>query len=108
VGSTKRGHNDWVEEIAWSPHGTRLASAGIDSTVRIWDRRTGEETLVLRGTSGMFHSVSWNPDGKRLAAASNDGKVWIWDATLGDRRDTARSSLPRAINGPARTDRRER
>jgi eukaryotic-like serine/threonine-protein kinase len=90
--STKRGHNDWVEEIAWSPDGTRLASAGIDNSVRIWDPRTGEETLVLRGNAGMFHSVSWSRDGKRIAAASNDGKIWVWDATLGYQRDTTASS----------------
>ena len=77
------GHNDFVDAVVWSPDGTRLASAGIDNSVRVWDPRTGEETFVLRGNCGMFHDVSWHPDGAQLAAASNDGQLWVWDATLG-------------------------
>ena len=92
--STMRGHNDFVDAVAWSPDGTRLASASIDDTVRVWDPRTGEEALVLRGNSGMFHDVSWHPDGAQLAAASSDGHVWIWDATLGFERDTTPRALP--------------
>ena len=92
--STMRGHTTWVDSVAWSPDGTRLASAGIDNTVRISDPETGEETLVLRGNSGWFHDVSWHPDGAQLAAASNDGQIWIWDATRGFERDTTPRALP--------------
>jgi WD40 repeat protein len=74
--------------------GSRLASAGVDNSVRIWDPRTGQETFVLRGTSGMFHDVSWSPDGARLAAASSDGQIWIWDATVGYERDKTPQALP--------------
>ena len=83
-----------MDAVAWSPDGTRLASAGLDNTVRISDPRTGEETFVLRGNSGMFHDVSWHPDGAQLAAASSDGQIWIWDATRGFERDTTPRALP--------------
>lgn len=86
-------HNDNVEAVAWSPDGKRLASAGIDNSVRIWDPETGEETFVFRGDAGMFHDVSWHPDGAQLAAASHDGKIWIWDATRGFERDTTAAAL---------------
>ena len=101
-----RGHNDFVEAVGWSPDGTRLASASIDNTVRLWDPATGEEALVLRGNSGMFHDVSWHPDGARLAAASSDGHVWVWDATPGFERDTTPRAWPffdrRIASGTAR------
>ena len=53
-----RGHNDFVDAVVWSPDTTRLASAGLDDSVRVWDPRTGEETFVLRGNSAMFHDLS--------------------------------------------------
>jgi hypothetical protein len=92
--ATMRGHNDYVQAVVWSPDGTRLASAGLDNSVRVWDPRTGEETIVLRGNAGFFNDVSWHPDGTQLAAACSDGLLWIWDATRGFERDTTPRALP--------------
>jgi tetratricopeptide (TPR) repeat protein len=89
-----RGHHNWVESVAWSPDGTRLASAGLDNSVRVWDPRTGDEAFVLQGNFGMFHYVSWSPNGAQVAAASSDGQIWLWDATRGFERDTTRRALP--------------
>jgi hypothetical protein len=89
-----RGHNDYVQAVVWSPDGTRLASAGLDNSVRVWDPRTGEETIVLRGNAGFFNDVSWHLDGAQLAAACSDGLLWIWDATRGFERDTTAKALP--------------
>jgi WD40 repeat protein len=92
-----RGHNDNVEAVVWSPDGTRLASASLDNSVRVWDPRTGEETLALRGDVGSFYDLSWNPDGARLAAACSDGQIWIWDATPG----FERNNRPAPLSSPA-------
>ncbi|MBI1916132.1 MAG: hypothetical protein HYS12_15570 [Planctomycetes bacterium] len=58
----------------------RLASAGIDNSVKVWDLGTGEETLALRGYPGGVSSVAFSPGGNRLASAGADGTVRVWEA----------------------------
>ena len=69
--------------VAFSPDGRRLASAGSDQTVKVWDAATGQETLVLKGHTKHVTSVAFSPDGRRLASASGDRTVKVWDAATG-------------------------
>jgi WD40 repeat protein/serine/threonine protein kinase len=75
-----RGHEAFVQTIAFTPDGYRLATGSEDGTVRIWDPATGEELLVLRGHEGFVHTVIFSPDGTMLASASADGTVRVWDS----------------------------
>jgi uncharacterized protein with WD repeat len=69
--------------VAFSPDGTRLATASQDGTARLWDGRTGQELLALRGHTAVVTSVAFSPDGTRLATASLDGTARLWDARTG-------------------------
>jgi WD40 repeat protein len=77
------GHTDKVECVCWSPDGKRLASAGWDGTVKVWEAETGREACSLKGHTGYVLSVCWSPDGRRLASADFDQTVKVWDAAGG-------------------------
>jgi WD40 repeat protein len=76
-------HTYWVNSVAFSPDGKRLATASYNHMAKIWDADSGQEVLTLRGHSNNVNSVAFSPDGKRLATASNDNTAKIWDAASG-------------------------
>ena len=65
-----------VTSVAFSPDGKRLASAGWDRTVKVWDAQTGQELLTFKGHSGRISSVAFSPDGEPagLGQPGRDGE----------------------------------
>jgi len=63
--------------------GLRIASAGQDGTVAVWDPSTGKTLLTYRGHTGAVLAVAWSPDGTRLASGGADRSVQVWDAATG-------------------------
>ena len=68
-----------VSALAFSPDGTRLASAGEDRIIRIWDIASGQQCAALSGHRDRIPALLWHPQGHRLYAAGWDTCVWVWD-----------------------------
>jgi WD40 repeat protein len=82
---TLLGHDGGVSALAFSPDGTRLATAGTGSGwgVRLWDltavSRAASPTALSRHP-GHDVKVVFSPDGTRLASYSNQAPVvLVWD-----------------------------
>ena len=80
---TRRGirnivrHPKAVLSVAFSPDGSRLASASEDRTLAVRDVATGQNSFSILAPTTV-RSVAWSPDGQMLASGNADGTVRLY------------------------------
>jgi WD40 repeat protein len=74
---------DSISTLAYCPSGTRLASASLNGTIRLWDAETLAAQLTLGRVGASVRNVAFSPDGNCLAAAGGDHTVTLWDTATG-------------------------
>lgn len=68
--------------IAFSNHGDRLATAGQDGVVKVWnlsDRTEARSVIQFKG-GAEIRAIAFNDDGTRLAVAGSRGHAEVWDS----------------------------
>ena len=87
VGKVYKGHTRDVRCVAWEPlhlnaQCTRVASAGKDGSVRVWQLPTRSCQLILSGHTGGVTCMRWGGQG-RLYTGSQDRTVKVWGVSDG-------------------------
>jgi WD40 repeat protein len=69
-----------IHAVAFSPDGKRLAGAGDDQAVWLWDVAGNRDPATLQGHTLAVQCLAWSADGRRLLSGSSDGTLRLWDA----------------------------
>ncbi|KAG1882615.1 WD40-repeat-containing domain protein [Suillus subluteus] len=88
LGPIKTGHED-VLTVVYSPDMTMFATGGYGPTraglyehpVKIWNAKTGELVVALKGHTGSVMCLAWTPDGKTLISGSVDSSIRTWSTS---------------------------
>ena len=76
------GHAGGTAQADWRPGadalGGMLATAGMDSRVRVWHGAMGSELIALDGGGEWVERVAWSPRGEYLATSAGR-KLRLWD-----------------------------
>lgn len=83
VRQTLIGHADVVHAVAYSPDGTRLASAAGRGEIMLWDAASGRMQMRLQAQHGNAFAVAFSADGAQVAAGFQGGEVAVWNAADG-------------------------
>ncbi|NHA14962.1 AAA-like domain-containing protein [Thioalkalivibrio sp. XN279] len=76
-------HGEGVAALAFSPDGTRLASAGEDGSIVLWNTVDGNAVgPVFQHGGGRLAALALAPDGRTVAVAGERG-ARIWDGLEG-------------------------
>ncbi|MCX7929896.1 MAG: hypothetical protein N2663_04155 [Chlorobi bacterium] len=73
-----------VRAVTFLPQSTYLASAGEDSTVRVWNYASWRAERVFAGMVDIVQALAPSADGSRLLAGTRSGVLYHWSLVSGE------------------------
>jgi WD40 repeat protein len=72
-----------TKAIRFSPKDSTLATGHDDSSIRLWDLKTGRLRRTLVGHERPIHDIEFSPDGSTLISSSHDHAIRLWSVEHG-------------------------
>jgi WD40 repeat protein/serine/threonine protein kinase len=72
-----------VDDVCWSPEGSRFAAISHEGFLGIWNAQSGSRLHRIAAHPGRTVSVSWHPKLPWLATCDMEGTIKVWNADTG-------------------------
>jgi serine/threonine protein kinase/WD40 repeat protein len=69
--------------VAWHPDGERLAVAGSDPRIQVWNVSARRQVATLEGHAHRVTTLTFHPEGELLASHGWDGQLLLWHPASG-------------------------
>src|SRR5262249_59272083 len=89
-----------ADAVAVSPDGTRVAGAGKDGKVKVWNAADGKELFTLTGHDGPVTGLAFSGNGQLLVSCGKDRTLRYWNPATG-KPVAAVGAHARPVNPPA-------
>src|SRR5262245_17276841 len=73
----------WLVQCSSVRRVSRVVTASLDNTARLWDAASGKPVGEPMPHEGWVRSAQFSPDGQRVVTASDDNTARLWDAANG-------------------------
>ncbi|MEO0395662.1 MAG: hypothetical protein AAF243_06700, partial [Cyanobacteria bacterium P01_A01_bin.137] len=71
-------HTREVNSVAIAPNQRTVVSASGDSSLKVWDTKTGELVETFSDHGNSVTAVAIHPNGRFMASASSDKTIKLW------------------------------
>jgi WD40 repeat protein len=94
IGRISAPHQHRVQAVAFSPDGSRLATAGAEGDICTWSLPDLKPLLHIETHAGVLYALAWSPDSRRLVSGGQDTWIEVWDSTTGELVDRHKQACP--------------